>query len=292
MTAALFGTGLLGGAIAQRLLQCGQDLWVWNRSPDRAEPLRAIGAKQASTARETAEQARWLITVLSDGPSTRALLVEQINTGLQGRTVIQMGTIGPEESRGLAEAVRERGGRYLEAPVLGSKPEALAGNLQLMAGGPRELFEQALPLLRQLSPSPVHMGDVGTAIATKLALNQLIASLTHAFSLSLHLVQRSGVEVQTFMDLLRSSALYAPTFDKKLDRELKGDYGNPNFPTAHLRKDLALFQAAGQSAGLETQGLDGLLTLLGQATAAGLDSLDYCALHALTAGRTTAAEQG
>jgi 3-hydroxyisobutyrate dehydrogenase len=132
---------------------------------------------------------------------------------------------------------------------------------------------------------------VGSDMATKLALNQLIASLTHAFSLSLHLVQRSGVDVQAFMDVLRGSALYAPTFDKKLERELKGDYGNPNFPTAHLRKDLALFQAAARAADLDPQGLDGLLALLQNATPAGLDPLDYCALHALTAGHRAAAEQ-
>jgi len=291
MTAALFGTGLLGGAIAQRLLSCGQALWIWNRSPDRGLPLRTLGAQQAATPLEAAERAQWLITVLSDGPSTRELLLEQINDGLLGRNVIQMGTIGPDESRDLAEAVTRRGGHYLEAPVLGSKPEALAGTLQLMAGGSPELFEQALPLLRHLSAAPLHLGEVGSAMAAKLALNQLIASLTHAFSLSLHLVQRSGVDVQAFMDVLRGSALYAPTFDKKLERELKGDYGNPNFPTAHLRKDLALFQAAARAADLDPQGLDGLLALLQNATPAGLDPLDYCALHVLTAGHRAAAEQ-
>jgi 3-hydroxyisobutyrate dehydrogenase len=105
-------------------------------------------------------------------------------------------------------------------------------------------------------------------------------------------VQRQGVDVETFMQLLRGSALYAPTFDKKLQRELDGDYGNPNFPTAHLRKDLALFLAAADQAGLEGKGLQGLLQLLQTSTAAGLDALDYCALHALTAGRTAAAGPG
>jgi 3-hydroxyisobutyrate dehydrogenase len=133
------------------------------------------------------------------------------------------------------------------------------------------------------------MGEVGSAMAAKLALNQLIASLTHSFSLSLHLVQRSGVAVPAFMELLRHSALYAPTFDKKLERELQRHYGDPNFPTAHLRKDLALFQGAAQRAGLDASGLGGLLTLLQGATAAGLDGLDYCALHELTAGRAAAA---
>ena len=288
---ALLGTGLLGAAIATRLLQQGETLWVWNRTPGRCAPLLELGARGASEAAAAVAPAQWVITVLSDGPSTAAVL-QGLGPALAGKGVIQIGTIGPDESQALAAAVQGWGGRYLEAPVLGSRPEALAGQLQLMAGGSSELVAEALPLLRHLAAAPVHVGPVGSAMATKLALNQLIASLTHSFSLSLHQVQRSGVPVETFMALLRGSALHAPTFDKKLDRELQRHYGDPNFPTAHLRKDLALFEAAAQRAGLNASGLAGLLTLLQGATAAGLDPLDYCALHELTAGRAAAAEPG
>jgi 3-hydroxyisobutyrate dehydrogenase len=97
-------------------------------------------------------------------------------------------------------------------------------------------------------------------------------------------VQRAGVDVEAFMAILRASALHAPTFDKKLAKELADDYANPNFPTAHLRKDLLLFLQTARGLGLETEGLDGLAALLERATAAGLDELDYSALHRLTAG--------
>lgn len=290
MTLALLGTGLLGSAIATRLLGSGHSLWVWNRTPQRLAPLVEAGARAAATPAEAAAGADWLISVLSDGPTTAAVLLDQVGDSLAGRNILQMGTIGVAESIALADAVTARGGRYLEAPVLGSRPEALAGSLQLMAGGPADLVEAAMPLLQELSGAPRHLGPVGSAMATKLALNQLIASLTHAFSLSLHLIQRQGVEVEPFMQLLRDSALYAPTFDKKLQRELEGDYGNPNFPTAHLRKDLGLFMEAAAASGLEGSGLAGLLELLQAATAAGLDELDYSALHALTAGRAATAE--
>ena len=284
MAIALFGTGLLGGAIASRLLEGGQELWVWNRTAERCQSLIQAGARTAPTAQEVAGQADWLVTVLSDGPSTEALLLGELDQQLAGRGVIQIATIAPEQSQALAAGVAERGGCYLEAPVLGSKPEALVGRLQLMAGGEPKVFAAAEPFLKQLSEAPRHLGPVGSAMACKLALNQLIASLTHAFSLSLHLVQRSGVDVESFMEILRGSALYAPTFDKKLERELQGDYANPNFPTAHLRKDLALFLEASQAAGLNGEGLKGLLQLLQRSSDAGLDGLDYCALHALTAG--------
>ena len=230
-----------------------------------------------------------VITVLSDGPITAEVLLNQAGTALPGRLVLQVATIGPAESRDLAIALQQRGVHYLETPVLGSRPEALAGCLQVMVGGERADLERARPVLTALGGEPRHLGPVGSALHTKLALNQLIASLTHAFSLSLHLVQQGGVAVEPFMALLRSSALYATTFDKKLQRELSGDYANPNFPTAHLRKDLALFITAAQQAGLNSEGLSGLAALLERSSAAGLDDLDYCALHQLTAGRTAAA---
>lgn len=280
---SVLGTGLLGAAIAERLLQCGHQVTVWNRQPDRCAPLLALGARQVGSPALAAAAADLVIPVLSDGPTTRMVLLEQAGTALTGRLVLQVATIAPGESQALAEALEAIGASYLETPVLGSRPEALQGRLQVMVGGSDADLQRALAVLQDLDPAPRHLGAVGAAAHTKLALNQLIASLTHAFSLALHTVQGAGVEVEAFMAILRASALHAPTFDKKLAKELAGDYANPNFPTAHLRKDLTLFVEAARALGLDVQGLIGLQSLLQRATAAGLDPLDYSALHALTA---------
>ncbi|MEO1001798.1 MAG: NAD(P)-dependent oxidoreductase [Cyanobacteria bacterium J06638_7] len=307
MPVALLGTGLLGSAIARRLLERGVDLRVWNRQPQKLAALAALGAIPCSEPATAAQGCRWVITVLSDGSVTQSVLAASglleeregggpsTDAGDSGTRVLQMGTIAPHESRKLAAALTAAGHAYLEVPVLGSRPEALAGTLQLMAAGPATLFEQALPLLQLLGPEPVWLGPVGAALETKLALNQLIASLSHAFSLALHLVQASGVEVERFMELLRGSALYAPSFDKKLPRLLADDYSRPNFPTAHLRKDLLLFLAAARERGLETTGLQGLAEVLARAEGSALDGLDYSALHRLTAaagGSAGGAESG
>ena len=283
MDLTLLGSGLLGQAIGERLLQRGHRLTVWNRSPERCAPLLAVGAQAAVDPATAVTAGDLVLTVLADGACTRSVLLEQAGTALAGRLVLQVATISPAESQALEAGLHQLGGAYLETPVLGSRPEALAGRLQVMVGGSLDALERARPVLDDLGPALTHLGPVGTAAHTKLALNQLIASLTHSFSLSLHLVQAAGVEVEAFMALLRSSALYAPTFDKKLAKELADDYSNPNFPTAHLRKDLQLFLAAAQAQGLEALGLEGLQRLLQRATAAGLDGLDYSALHRLTA---------
>ena len=95
------------------------------------------------------------------------------------------------------------------------------------------------------------MGPVGTAATAKLAMNQLIGSLTAAFSMSLGLVQKEDLDIEKFMSIVRESALYAPTFDKKLTRMRDRNFSNPNFPTKHLLKDMNLFAQAAQDRGID-----------------------------------------
>ena len=277
---ALLGTGLLGSAIGQRLMHQGVDVAVWNRRPARCQSLLDGGATEISQLAGAAQNSEAIITVLRDGPVTQQV-VEELGD-LKGRCVIPMGTMGVSEIRYLNQQIRSQNGQCLEAPVLGSKPQATSGTLLVMAGGNPDLFNQQRALLSLLCANPMLVGPIGSGAATKLALNQLIASLTHAFSLSLRLVQQAGVSVETFMDILRSSALYAPTFDKKLQRMLDGHYSNPNFSTDLLRKDLRLFIEEATAAGLQSGGLRGLDDLLQEAQGSPLDQLDYCALHELT----------
>jgi 3-hydroxyisobutyrate dehydrogenase-like beta-hydroxyacid dehydrogenase len=120
---------------------------------------------------------------------------------------------------------------------------------------------------------------VGKAAALKLAMNQLIASLTAGFSLSLGFVQKYDIEVDLFMNILRQSALYAPTFDKKLERMLNRDYTKPNFSGKHLAKDLRLFQSEAQALGLELSTVEGLRRILALTFEGGFAEGDYSALY-------------
>ena len=277
---ALLGTGLLGSAIGQRLMHQGVDVAAWNRRPERCQSLLDSGATKINQLAGATQNSEAIITVLRDGPVTQQVVAALGD--LKGRCVIPMGTMGVSEIRHLNQQIRSQNGQCLEAPVLGSKPQATSGTLLVMAGGTPDLFDQQQALLSLLCANPMLVGPIGSGAATKLALNQLIASLTHAFSLSLRLVQQAGVSVENFMDILRSSALYAPTFDKKLQRMLDGHYNNPNFSTDLLRKDLRLFIEEATAAGLQSSGLSGLHDLLQEAQGSPLDQLDYCALHELT----------
>lgn len=279
-TIAVFGTGLMGAPLVGRLLEAGYKVVVWNRSPEKLDPLVARGALRAQTPAQAVRSAEVLITWLADRVAIQEVLFPAERASLlKGKTILQMATIGPAHSRGLEDAAIAHGAEYLEAPVLGSIPEAKKGSLLLMVGATERQFAHFLPLLSVFGENPVYVGEVGKAAAMKLAFNQLIAGLTASFSLSLGLIQQEGVRVEQFMDMLRDSALYAPTFDKKLLRMLERDYANPNFPTRHLLKDTELFIDAAADQGLTTAGLEGVRDIIALALAKGLADADYSAIN-------------
>lgn len=279
MQVAWLGTGRLGAPMVERLLGCGHAVIVWNRTRERAGALRNRGAEIADTATDAIRSAPCTILMLTDHAAIEAVL-QPVATGdaLLGRTIVQMGTIAPAESRALAEHVHAAGGDYLEAPVLGSIPQARDGSFIVMVGGSAQQFGRWRDLLACFGPEPVHVGPVGTAATMKLALNQLIASLTAAFSYSFGLVQRGGVPLDTFMAALRQSALYAPTFDKKLDAMRRRDFGNPNFAAKHMAKDLRLIERTGRELGLDTGVIRALESVLARTLQIGHAESDYSAL--------------
>ncbi|MBT2970194.1 MAG: hydroxyacid dehydrogenase [gamma proteobacterium symbiont of Ctena orbiculata] len=280
MKVALLGLGLMGLPIAQRLVHCGHDVVAWNRSQERLKIARDEGLSVASSLTAAVTAGEVLILTLSDAAAIEEVLFDPSVTPLiEGKTVLQMGTISPDESRNLGIRVEAAGGDYLETPVLGSIPEARAGELIIMAAGSETAYHQTLLLLRGLGKEVEHLGPVGKGAAVKLAMNQLIVSLTAGFSQSLGLIRAQGVEVEQFMQLLRQSALYAPTFDKKLKKFMEHDYSNPNFPLRHLIKDLALFQQVAESSGINGAIANATLKVLLSGQDAGYGDEDYSSLY-------------
>lgn len=277
---AFIGTGLMGEPMAQRLLAAKVPVVAYNRTASKLETLQTSGAEIADLPEKAIAKSDCVVLMLTNADAIKnVLLKEASRQQLSGKTVIQMSTISPQESREIHDAVVAGGGEYLEAPVLGSIPQAKAGELQVMVGASPEQFAKWSDFLKNFG-SPVLLGAVGTAAATKLALNQLIASLTTAFSLSLGFVQRQDVDVEQFMSILRQSALYAPTFEKKLPQMLERNFAHPNFPTKHLLKDTNLFLTEAEAIGLNVSSLEGVRKVLEMAQQLGLAEADYSSLFA------------
>lgn len=282
MKVAFLGTGLMGLPMAQKLLEAKVQLIAYNRTPEKLESLKVAGAEVVEKPHQAISAADCVILMLTNAAAIYSVLLsDRSSQAVAGRSVIQMGTITPTESREIRDAVVAAGGEYLEAPVLGSIPEAQAGKLIVMVGAHQEQYQRHLELLKHFAPEPVLVGSVGTGAALKLALNQLIASLTTAFALSLSFVQRYGIDEDLFMYILRQSALYAPNFDKKLQRMLDGNYANPNFPTKHLMKDTDFFIEEAKTAGLNVSSIEGVKKILEMAMKMSFADEDYSSIFSV-----------
>ena len=279
MKIGLIGTGLMGQPMALKLLEAGLSVIVYNRTASKLQPLQEAGAIAAESAESVLKEANCIILMLTNAKAIQEMLLGDTVSLLQNRTIIQMGTISPQESKTICNSITEAGGEYLEAPVLGSIPQVKTGELIVMVGSTEAQFQQWLPVLKHYSPEPMHIGAVGTASAMKLALNQLIAGLTATFALTLGFVRRQGVDVEQFMQVVRESALYAPTFDKKLSRMCDRNFSDPNFPTKHLLKDTDLFLTQAKELGLVTDNLEGIKSIIEKAIALGLGDEDYSAIY-------------
>lgn len=285
MKIGILGTGLMGQPMALKLLEANYEIVAYNRTAAKLDPIKAAGGVIATSPVEVLQQADCLITMLTNAAAIRETLLSEATQGhWTGKTLIQMATIAPSESQALQQEIEAAGGAYLEAPVLGSIPQVKTGELLVMVGATPALFEQCLPILQVLGKEPVLLGEVGSGSAVKLGMNQLIGSLTTAFAASLAMVHQQGIEIEAFMEIVRQSALYAPTFDKKLSRMMAGNYENPNFPSKHLLKDMNLFNHEAEKMGIDAKLSQAVSQVVEQAIAQGLADSDYSALFEAVKG--------
>ena len=279
MKLGFLGVGLMGKPMVERLVSLGYKVTAYNRTIEKLESLKSLGVEVANSPAEVIKETSATILMLSDITAIKlALFSQETKAFIKNKTIIQMGTISPSQSQELMQTVTDLGGDYLEAPVLGSIAEAKVGKLIVMVGSTQQQFMLWQESLKAFTDKPLWIGEVGKASALKLALNQLISSLTASFSLSLAYVQASGVSVDLFIEILRQSAIYAPTFDKKLNRFLEDDYSNPNFPVKHLEKDTNLFLEESSKLQINNIVLQSVHRLLLKAIKRGDGDLDYSAI--------------
>ncbi len=242
----------MGNPMTRRFINSGYKVAVYNRTASKATDLVKAGAIPFSTPAEAIKSGELIFSMLTDFKAYSEILTQTPDWILKNRIWIMMSTISPSESIELERYLRKRECKYIEAPVLGSIPQAKEGSLQVLAGGDQKTFESLAPLLNILGKEVCFFGETGKASAAKLALNQLIATLTASFSASFGFIKEHGVETKAFMELLRGSALYAPTFDKKLSKMEERNFSNPNFPLKHMAKDMDLIIRSFDERGINT----------------------------------------
>ncbi|NIS82624.1 MAG: NAD-binding protein [Anaerolineales bacterium] len=284
---AFLGTGLMGLPMASRLIEAGYPLTVYNRTRQKAEPLRLKGAEVVEDPAQAVRSATCVIVMLTDSEAvSQVLLAPHVQVELPGRVVVQMGTIAPDESVELAARFRTLGSDYFEAPVMGGPSHAREGSLITLVGAEPDLWERWSHIFMPFSAHVRHIGPVGKAAVLKLALNHLIASLTATFAFSLGLVVKHEVSVELFMELSRLTGLFATPFESKLPRMLDRNYQAPNYPVRLVLKDVDLMIEEADRLGINRTVVNSVKDILTSVVAAGWSEGDYSAMYEVIAPAT------
>ena len=279
-TVAMFGFGQVGEALAKNLLSKGYTVNAWSRSTEKLMQLKGAGAVVQSSEVENIKSADIIISALPDYLALQEVLFHNDWAHeLNGRTVIHFGSLNTSRSQAIMDAFHAHQAGYIEVAALGNLDEVLSGEWRLLVGSEEKEYQQVEKLLSDVSENVHYVGTVGDAAAIKLALQQLSASVFCAFSSSLSMVKESGVDVEVFMELLRSSPAYAPMFDQILPGLLSRDYSQSITPSKHIEKDLKLFLEQAEEIGLTTHQVESVKELISFSVSRGMQEMDFTAVH-------------
>ena len=267
----------MGSAVAERLLGAGYELLVHNRTPDKAEPLRARGAKTAETAEDLAAAVDVVLTSLADDNALEAVAAAVAGAARPGTVLVDLSTVSPAASARVAALAEQASLLYLRAPVSGNPSVVRAGDLTFIVSGPREALERAEPILLAIGRAIHEVGDAEQARVVKLAINLVIAGLAELMAEALVLGDASGVSRAALLETMGDSAAGAPFVRYKTEPLLRDDY-SATFTTTLMGKDVDLVLEEAASAGLHLPLAVQINALIRSAVDAGYGDDDFMAL--------------
>jgi len=280
------GLGRMGAAIAARLIEVGHTVAVWNRSPDKAKPLVAVGATLAATPEDLAEHSEVVISILTD-----AVALDHVYNGehgllvgdVAGKLFIEMSTVRPEITTALAAVVRAEGASFVECPVGGTTGPARQGKLFGFMGAEPADAARARPILDQLCRRVEHVGPVGNGALAKFTINMPLMIYYQALGEALSMARPLGLEPERLMDIICDTS-GAPNMMKVrgpvVAKMMKGEDTPVTFDLDGCIKDLQSMQAEGGARGLSLPLVQMTLACMEESASTGLGGKE-AAIHSV-----------
>ncbi|MFF5473954.1 NAD(P)-dependent oxidoreductase [Streptomyces achromogenes] len=291
MKVGFIGLGVMGRPMALRLAHAGTPLVVWNRTPDRAEPLRAAGAEVAADAAEVFARANVVLLMLADEAAVDAVLgrgTPELATRVAGRTVVHMGTTAPEYSRALEADIRAAGGRYAEAPVSGSRVPAEQGQLVAMLAGEEDAVAAVRPLLAPMCRETFGCGAVPGALLMKLSVNLFLITQVTGLAEAFHFAERQGLDRRLFLEVLDAGPMASAVSRMKAPKLRERDFA-VQAAALDVLKNNRLIADAARAAHLASPLLDVCHALFRETVARGHGGEDMVAVLRAIEARTAGA---
>jgi len=281
LTVALLGTGIMGTGMGVNLRRAGHDVRAWNRTAERAAAVSEEGAQLVQTPREAAAGADVVVTMLADADA-----VEHVMCGDDGGLFAmredavwaQMSTVGLVGTDTLAAIAAEAAITYVDAPVLGTRQPAEAGELVVLASGPQAARATCEPVFEAVGRQTRWLGDApGVATKAKLVLNSWVLALTEATAETITLARALGVDPELFLEVIKGGPLDAAYAQLKGRAMIEDKTHDASFPLALARKDADLIREAAAAEHLALPLVDAIAAQFARAQDLGLGDEDMAA---------------
>ncbi len=274
------GLGTMGAPMALRLAHAGTPLLVWNRSAAKCAVLAAAGVGVAQDPSEVFARCGAVILMLADATAMDAVLARGesgFEARVAGRIVINMATVAPTYSQALAAAIGAAGGRYVEAPVSGSREPAAAGRLVAMLAGAPEDMAAARALLAPMCRDCIACGAVPNALLMKLAVNLFLIAMVTGLAEAMHFAERQGLDLARFVAALDAGPMASEVSRAKAAKLLARDFA-VQAAIDNVLENNRLIADAARAAGIASPLLDVCHALYGEARVLGLGDADMIAV--------------
>ncbi|MBI1829068.1 MAG: NAD(P)-dependent oxidoreductase [Thaumarchaeota archaeon] len=278
----IIGTGFLGKAVAKRLLDTGHKVIVYNRTRDKTESLKNLGAIVADSPKDLAQNCDLVITIVKDSDAVESVSFDKngiMDGKHEGLTVADMSTVNPLSSKKIAKKFLENGISMIDTPVMGGPNLAEKGELVVMVGGKKDVYEKYKQVFDHIGNKTFYLGENGSGHAMKLAMNLQISMLALALSEGITLTKRAGLDPKLFLDILNSTYFKTGMSVLKGPKMINGNF-EPSFTLKMMKKDLDTINTTAKELGTSLPMATLANEIYQNAIANGLGELDYTGILA------------
>ncbi len=277
MKIGFVGLGIMGESMCENIIKKHNDkVFVFDVMKEKTDKLSALGGIACRDASEVMRNSDIFITMVPKSEHSRSVYKEVLSEVNETKLCIDMSTIDPSVSVEIAESVKAMGGHFIDAPVVKSKPAAIAGKLGIYVGGSEEDYEKALPILSYMGENVIRMGDNGKGLVMKICHNALVSQIQNGVNETSTLASKYGIDILTFAKAISYGGAGNWYLDSKKDTIAKEDYTTA-FSIENEHKDVHICLEMAKEAGFRMPGEENAARVYDKAMEMGLGKEDFSA---------------
>lgn len=277
MKIGFIGLGIMGESMCENIVKKHDDtVYVFDFVEEKVKKLEAVGAVGCSSSKEVAEHADVIISMVPKSEHSKSVYGEILPVLNCEKTCIDMSTIDPSVSVEISQMVKATGAQFIDAPVVKSKPAAIAGTLGIYVGGEEAVYEAMRPILLYMGEHVIRMGENGKGLVMKICHNALVSQIQNGVNETVTLAAANGIDIRTFAEAISYGGGQNFYLDSKKEPIAKEDYATA-FSIENEYKDVNICMNLAKECRVSMPGEENALRVYQKAMDAGLGKEDFCA---------------